>query len=88
MTATRMLVERPLPQDRALATKRPNAARLARSVTVNLAESPLSWLKARALPSQSINLRQMAPMLLGGCAGLMARMRGWLCGSRPPRVRF
>ncbi len=40
-----MLAERPLPRDAALpATRRP-----ARSVTVNLAESPLGWLMARGL---------------------------------------
>ena len=49
----RMLVERPLPQDGRLrtdaaASNRPaRAARLARSVTVNVKESPLSWLHAR-----------------------------------------
>lgn len=49
----RVLVERPLPQDGRLrvhdsAPNHPSRkARLARSVTVNLAESPLSWLHAR-----------------------------------------
>ncbi len=40
-----MLTERPLPRDAALPADR----RRARSVTVNLAESPLSWLMARGL---------------------------------------
>jgi uncharacterized protein DUF6456 len=49
----RLLAERPLPQDGAPRVERvrPGAplrkGRLARSVTVNLAESPLSWLRAR-----------------------------------------
>jgi len=44
----RHLAERPLPQDPpAKGGKRPPA----RSVTVNLAESPLSWLRARGLVS-------------------------------------
>lgn len=43
--ANRLLAEQPLPQDgngRERATRRPS-----RTVTVNLAESPLGWLKAR-----------------------------------------
>ena len=46
--ANRLLVERALPQDGAAPApgRRP---RPARSVTVNLAESPLGWLKARGL---------------------------------------
>ena len=44
----RLLAERPLPRDgRERAAKR--GAKAARSVTVNLAESPLGWLKARGL---------------------------------------
>ena len=49
----RPLAERPLPQDGAPGVEpvRPGVpvrkGRLARSVTVNLAESPLSWLRAR-----------------------------------------
>ncbi len=52
-TDPRLLVERPLPQDGQLrvsdaAPKHPaRKGRLPRSVTVNLAESPLSWLLAR-----------------------------------------
>lgn len=47
----RLLVERPLPQDGR--TGRPaRGARAPRSVTVNLAESPLGWLKARGLVSE------------------------------------
>ncbi len=45
----RLLAERPLPQD-GRERGRP-AQRAARSVTVNLAESPLGWLKARGLVS-------------------------------------
>jgi hypothetical protein len=40
----RLLAERPLPRDGTEPGKR---GRMARSVTVNLAESPLSWLRAR-----------------------------------------
>jgi hypothetical protein len=41
----RLLAERPLPQDGR--ARRPGKARPARSVTVNLAESPLGWLHNR-----------------------------------------
>lgn len=48
--SNRLLAERPLPRD-----GRPRTAirgkRAARSVTVNLAESPLGWLRARGLVS-------------------------------------
>jgi hypothetical protein len=50
MAAKRILVERSLPQDgdvRGTATRR-----RARSVTVNLAESPLGWLYARRMLSE------------------------------------
>lgn len=43
----RLLVEKPLPQDGQERGKRKGSKRLARSVTVNLAESPLGWLHAR-----------------------------------------
>jgi hypothetical protein len=50
----RLLAERPLPRD-AAGEARPDAtrrgARPARTITVNLAESPLGWLKARGLVS-------------------------------------
>ena len=51
MTLAQRLVERPLPQDRTLDTlqKSHKIKRATRSVTVNLHESPLGWLKARAL---------------------------------------
>jgi hypothetical protein len=52
MRDNRLLVERPLPRDgapRAQAGRK--AARPARGVTVNLAESPLGWLRARGLLS-------------------------------------
>lgn len=42
----RLLVDRPLPQD---GSERGARRRSARSVTVNLAESPLGWLMARGL---------------------------------------
>jgi hypothetical protein len=47
----RLLVERPLPQDGddGAAKRRARGGRAPRSVTVNLAESPLGWLKARGL---------------------------------------
>jgi hypothetical protein len=50
-----LLVERPLPQDGP--PSRPKSSgrartRAARSVTVNLAESPLGWLRARGLVSE------------------------------------
>ena len=44
----RLLAERPLPRDGRERTAT-RVARAARSVTVNLAESPLGWLKARGL---------------------------------------
>ncbi len=43
----RILAERPLPQDGRDRTKVSNCKRPVRSVTVNLAESPLGWLHAR-----------------------------------------
>lgn len=43
----RMLVERPLPRDGIDRRARVQGQRPERSVTVNLAESPLSWLHAR-----------------------------------------
>jgi hypothetical protein len=46
----RLLAERPLPRDGRERTAK-LGARAARSVTVNLAESPLGWLKARGLVS-------------------------------------
>ena len=56
----RLLVERPFPRDgedrvrHSARTPTRGARRTARSVTVNLAESPLGWLKARGL----VNARQ------------------------------
>src|SRR5690606_36509038 len=52
MNRNRLLVERPLPRDGATRGERgERRARLSRSVTVNLAESPLGWLRARGLVS-------------------------------------
>lgn len=45
----RLLVEKPLPRDGSERTKAGTRKRPPRSVTVNLAESPLGWLKARGL---------------------------------------
>jgi hypothetical protein len=51
MAKNRLLAERPLPRDgRERSPGR--GARPARSVTVNLTESPLGWLKARGLVSE------------------------------------
>ena len=60
LTRNRLLVERPLPRDgrqRDASTPAPGAAParrtpLRRSVTVNMVESPLGWLKARGLVSE------------------------------------
>ena len=52
----RLLVERPLPQDGRGRTATGRRAEAARSVTVNLAESPLGWLRSRGL----VNERQYA----------------------------
>jgi hypothetical protein len=50
MGKNRLLAERPLPRDgRERVSTR--GAKAARSVMVNLAESPLGWLKARGLVS-------------------------------------
>ncbi|MFN3944538.1 MAG: DUF6456 domain-containing protein [Allosphingosinicella sp.] len=50
----RLLAERPLPGDAAGPRRgAPTRPRLARSVTVNLAESPLGWLHARGLLSDA-----------------------------------
>lgn len=70
--ANRLLVERAPPQDAAPCGGRPR--RPARSVTVNLAESPLGWLKARGL----VDARQYE-------AG--DRLRGdWTIAGLGPRV--
>jgi hypothetical protein len=45
----RLLVERPLPRDGSDRARGGRRSRPARSVTVNLTESPLGWLKARGL---------------------------------------
>ena len=47
----RLLAERPLPRDGRERTPK-RGAKPARSVTVNLTESPLGWLKARGLVSE------------------------------------
>jgi hypothetical protein len=73
MGKNRLLAERPLPRDGQERTPR-RGARPARSVTVNLTESPLGWLKARGLVSE----RQFA-------AG--ETLRGdWERASLEPRV--
>ncbi|HEX8215710.1 MAG TPA: DUF6456 domain-containing protein, partial [Allosphingosinicella sp.] len=48
----RLLVERPFPQDEEKPKGSRARGRAARSVTVNLAESPLGWLRARRLVSE------------------------------------
>lgn len=45
----RLLAERPLPRDGAERKRTAQVRRAARTVTMNLAESPLGWLKARGL---------------------------------------
>ncbi|MDQ3139436.1 MAG: DUF6456 domain-containing protein [Pseudomonadota bacterium] len=47
----RLLAERALPRDGEERGARAGAKRLERSVTVNLAESPLGWLKSRGIVS-------------------------------------
>jgi len=47
----RLLAERPLPRDGNVPKAATRGQRPARSVTVNLAESPLGWLRARGLIS-------------------------------------
>ncbi len=70
--ASRLLAERALPQDSEALTK-PGPAR-PRSVTVNLAESPLGWIKARGLVSD----RQFEAA---------ERLRGdWTVAGLAPRV--
>jgi hypothetical protein len=73
MRKNRLLAERPLPRDGKERTPR-RGARPARSVTVNLTESPLGWLRARGL----VNERQFA-------AGEMLRA-DWERASLEPRV--
>jgi hypothetical protein len=48
----RLLVERPLPRDGQVRPARGVRTRAARTVTVNMAESPLGWLRARGLISE------------------------------------
>lgn len=74
----RLLAERPLPEDVGTPGRRrqvrPGRMAPARSVTVNLAESPLGWLHSRGL----VNERQLA-------AGEMLR-RDWELSQLPPAV--
>ncbi|MGQ0589059.1 MAG: DUF6456 domain-containing protein [Sphingosinicella sp.] len=46
---SRLLAERPLPRDGAERRRTARVRRAVRTVTVNLTESPLGWLKARGL---------------------------------------
>ncbi|HEX8443123.1 MAG TPA: DUF6456 domain-containing protein [Allosphingosinicella sp.] len=48
----RLLVERPLPRDGQMRSGLAKGARTPRSVTVNMVESPLGWLKSRGLVTQ------------------------------------
>lgn len=73
MEKSRLLAERPLPCDGQERRAR-RGVRPVRSVTVNLAESPLGWLKARGLVSE----RQLA-------AGEMLRS-DWERASLEPSV--
>ena len=68
----RLLAERPLPQEGR--SRRPGKARPARSVTVNLAESPLGWLHNRG----HVTARQYA-------AGEQLRL-DWEKAALPPVV--
>jgi hypothetical protein len=53
MESNRLLAERPLPRDGTERRSQPKSGtRAVRSVTVNLAESPLGWLKARGHVSE------------------------------------
>ena len=70
----RLLAEQPAPQDGRERTKRPGRRRAVRSVTVNLAESPLGWLLSRGHVSE----RQFA-------AGEKLR-QDWERAGLPPRV--
>lgn len=69
----RLLAERPAPRDGAERNKA-KRGREARSVTVNLAESPLGWLRSRG----HVDERQFA-------AGEQLR-RDWERSGLPPRV--
>jgi hypothetical protein len=70
----RLLAERPLPKDGEERGKRKGASAVNRSVTVNLAESPLGWLRSRGHVSE----RQLA-------AGEQLRA-DWERSGLPPRV--
>ncbi len=72
--ANRLLTERALREDDAARSTARKGARPARSVTVNLVESPLGWLKARGL----ISARQFD-------AGEQLRI-DWERASLPPAV--
>lgn len=82
----RLLAERALPPDRAVrgAGKR-GARRPARSVTVNLAESPLGWLKARGL----VSARQFeaGEALRGDWERAALGLRVTMCWDAPPPDR-
>jgi hypothetical protein len=68
----RLLAERPLPQDGS--ARRPGRTRAVRSVTVNLADSPLGWLHSRG----HVTARQLA-------AGEKLR-EDWEIAQLPPVV--
>lgn len=70
----RLLAERALPKDGRERGKRPGRTPAARSVTVNLAESPLGWLRSRG----HVGERQFA-------AGEQLRS-DWELSALPPRV--
>jgi hypothetical protein len=72
--ANRLLGERPVPQDGRERSRRTGRRPAARSVTVNLAESPLGWLRSRGHVSD----RQFA-------AGEQLRC-DWERAALPPRV--
>lgn len=84
MRKNRLLAERPLPRDGQERTPR-RGARPVRSVTMNLTESPLGWLKARGLVSE----RQFAAgeMLRGDWGRAALEPRVTMCWDAPPPGR-
>lgn len=83
---TRLLAERALPRDGTVrGAGRRRAKRLARSVTVNLTESPLGWLKARGL----ISARQFeaGEKLRGDWERAALGPRVTMCWDAPPPDR-
>lgn len=85
LSSNRLLAERPLPRDGAERGRVGPVRKAARSVTMNLAESPLGWLKARGHVSE----RQFdaGERLRGDWERAQLGPRVTMCWDAPPAGR-